>query len=308
MLTQVLGIVEAEGWFDTKQPFEKSIYLSQGSSQCVLLSRNGQPDTFVKFTDLINLASEATRCRQSHERFPRHTARFLGYAKRHSLEVLATRAVSFLPVSGSMMLATKLGGAAQVGLEGFFRRMSECGAETNACRQGHEWFEDLRAYFDGHALQPAAAMGLPRLSQALQSLPPLPQHGDLVLNNLGLRPDRGLVVFDWEDYGAVNLPGLDLFTLENSIRQDVDPRLVSGPSPVSKHGLDVGKLAAALGLSQQMYEELKLSYALVFRYLKRNYNAEVRARLDELIHGMAGAIARNETQDGAESHDEQVRQ
>ena len=299
MLSQVLGIVEAEGWFDTTQPFEKSLYLSQGSSQCVLLSRNGQPDTFVKFTDLVDLASEAARCRQSHERFPRHTARFLGYAKRHSLEVLATRAVSFLPVSGMMILTAKHGGAVQVGLEGLFRRMSECSAETSACQQGYEWFEDLRSYFDCHILQPAAAMGLPRLSQALQSLPPLPQHGDLVLNNLGLRPDRELVVFDWEDYGAVNLPGLDLFTLDNSIRQDLDPRWVSRPASTSMHALDIGKLAAVLGLSPQLYEELKLGYALVFRYLKRNYNAEVRARLDELIHGMAGAIARNETQDGA---------
>lgn len=299
MLSEVLGIVEARRWFDTTLPFEKSIYLSQGSSQCMLLSRNGLPDTFVKFTNLVDLASEAARCRQSHERFPQHTAQFLGYAKQHSLNVLATRAVNFHPVSGLMMLGAKSADQVHAGLEGLFRRMSTCTADSGDHKHENTWFEDLRKYFDGHALQPAVGMGLQRLGQALQTLPPIPQHGDLVLNNLGLRPDRELVVFDWEDYDAVALPGLDLFTLDYSIRQDLNPRLVSELSTVSTRALDIGRLAAALGLSRQLYEELKLSYALVFRYLKRNYNAEVRARLDELILGMAGAIARNESLDGA---------
>ena len=143
-------------------------------------------------------------------------------------------------------------------------------------------------------MQATAAIGLQRLTQALPSLPALPQHGDLVLNNLGLRPNRELVIFDWEDYGAVMLPGLDLFTLDNSIRQDLDLRRASSPSPTSACGLDIGRLAAALGLSRQLYEELKLSYALVFRYLKRNYSAEVRARVDELIRDLAGAMASKE--------------
>ena len=293
MLNQVLGIVESERWFDTRQPFEKTLYLSQGSSQCVLLSRNGVPDTFVKFSNLINLAVEAGRCRLSHERFPGHTAAFLGYAERHSLQVLATRAVGFVPVSGTMMFGSRLGGSVQLGLEDLFRQMNEGPAAASSRQQGHAWFEGLQSYFDGHELQATAAIGMQRLAQALPSLPALSQHGDLVLNNLGLRPNRELVIFDWEDYGAVMLPGLDLFTLDNSIRQDLDLRRATSPSPRSACGLDVGRLTAALGLSRQLYEELKLGYALVFRYLKRNYNAEVRARVDQLIHELAGTTAPN---------------
>ena len=79
------------------------------------------------------------------------------------------------------------------------------------------------------------------LRAALQTLPPLPQHGDLVLNNLGLRPDRGLVVFDWEDYAATSLPGLDLFTLENSIQQDLEAQSSMSRAGLSRPALDPGR-------------------------------------------------------------------
>lgn len=290
-----MEIVEGEGWFDTRLPFEKTIYLSQGSAQCVLLSRNGQPDTFVKFTELASFAAEAARCRSSSERFPQHTPRFLGYAKRRPLEVLASRAVSFLPLTSRMMLRGSDGAAVCAGVEHFFRQMREAETALSDHDQGHEWFADLCSYFSRHTGQAVAGPALQRLGAALKSLMPLPQHGDLVLNNLGLRPGRELIIFDWEDYGAVNLPGLDLFTLENSIHQDFAQQFPGRSAQVSIQALDIGRLCEALGLSQDLYAELRLSYALVFRYLKRNYNAEVRARLDLFINGLAksdGSTAR----------------
>jgi hypothetical protein len=35
------------------------------------------------------------------------------------------------------------------------------------------------------------------------------QHGDLVANNVGVTA-RGIVIFDWEDFGRVELPGFDI--------------------------------------------------------------------------------------------------
>ena len=43
-------------------------------------------------------------------------------------------------------------------------------------------------------------------------LPRIKQHGDFTLNNMGLG-DRGLVIFDWEEFGKECLPGLDLCML-----------------------------------------------------------------------------------------------
>lgn len=283
MLRDVLAIVEAEGWFDSTLPFEKTIYLSQGSSQCVLLSRNGKADTFVKFTDLASLATEAMRCGQGAERFPEHAPRFVGYAKRPPLEVLATRAVSFRPLASRMMLAARDRAAIHDGLERFFQRMREGLPSVGDAQPGHAWFVDMCAYYDGHSLGARAGTGLQLLRATLETLPPLPQHGDLVLNNLGLRPDCGLVVFDWEDYAAINLPGLDLFTLENSIHQDLELQSLHRRSKASPAALDSGRMCEALGLKPALYTDLRLSYALVFRYLKRNYNQEVRTRIERVI-------------------------
>jgi len=280
MLSDVLAIVVAEGWFDTTPPFEKTIYLSQGSAQCVLLSRNGEPECFIKFTNLMSLAAEAERMARSFECFPHQTPRFIGYASRPPLEVLATSAVTFCPVTGQMMLARRNRAAVCAGLERFFRCMRE---SQTANRAQHGWFAGMCEYFSGHAADSAAAIGLARLGDALDSLAPMAQHGDLVLNNLGLRSNAELVIFDWEDYGAVELPGLDLFTLENSIQRD----LVPGRSHAAVPALDRRRLCEALGLPLQLYESLRLSYALTFRYLKRNYNAEVRDRLDDVIERLA---------------------
>ena len=50
--------------------------------------------------------------------------------------------------------------------------------------------------------------GLARLG-----LPRVPQHGDFSLGNVLVRRGGGVVVVDWEDYGAVRLPGYDLVAL-----------------------------------------------------------------------------------------------
>jgi hypothetical protein len=45
-----------------------------------------------------------------------------------------------------------------------------------------------------------------------EALPAAPQHSDLAINNVGRTPER-FVLFDWEDYGRVTLPGFDFATL-----------------------------------------------------------------------------------------------
>ena len=43
----------------------------------------------------------------------------------------------------------------------------------------------------------------------LDRLPHISQHGDLVMNNFGCA-ERGMIIFDWEDFGRVTLPGFDV--------------------------------------------------------------------------------------------------
>lgn len=288
MLSQVLAVVAAEGWFDTAVEYEKTIYLSHGSSQCVLLSRNGRPDTFVKFNELTSLGTEATRCAAACRRLPDLAPRFVGHARRGSLEVLATQAVEFRSLTSGMACSGRDGAALRSGLEQYFGVMRQGGQEARAAGEGYAWFADMCAYFEANSIHPDAVAGLNGLRATLERLPALPQHGDLVLNNLGLRPDLRLVIFDWEDFGAVTLPGLDLFTLETSLRQDLAQQSFAQPATMAARALDLDRMCRALGLARDMYEDLRTGYALTFRYLKRHYSPEIRARLDSIIAGAAG--------------------
>jgi len=60
-----------------------------------------------------------------------------------------------------------------------------------------------RAARIGEEILPAAAEGL---------LPPIPQHGDFYFGNMLFRGEE-VSVIDWEDFGAVCVPGYDLFSL-----------------------------------------------------------------------------------------------
>ena len=48
--------------------------------------------------------------------------------------------------------------------------------------------------------------------EMLKTFPVIPQHGDLAINNIAKTPS-GLILFDWEDYAFVKLPGFDLCIL-----------------------------------------------------------------------------------------------
>ena len=50
---------------------------------------------------------------------------------------------------------------------------------------------------------------------AMDRLPHVQQHGDFSFNNIGLKRN-GIIVFDWEDFGRVLLPGFDISTLITS--------------------------------------------------------------------------------------------
>jgi hypothetical protein len=280
MLERVLALLNERGWFDVGQPFEQTIYLTDGAAQCLLLSRGGRPVTFVKFAELVDLEAEASCGLRAHERFPANAPRLYGHVRTQGLSVVAAGAERFTPLGAGLLRGWRSGPRARRGLRAFFARMRELGPDPT--QPDHGWFAGMRVYFEAHPPQAAARVGLEHLAASLAGLPRLPQHGDFVTNNLGLRPDGTLVVYDWEDLGAVHLPGLDIFTLEMSLRATS-----SATEDEAARWIDRDGLCQALGLAPGLYRELRLGYALTFRYLKRNYSPEVRARVDRMVEAVA---------------------
>jgi hypothetical protein len=289
MLTEVLGVLKAEGWIESDLEYQKTIYLSHGTAQSMLLSRRSRPEFFVKFSTLSSLSNEAERCEAAAKRFPGIVPGFIGYFRHQSIDVLVTRAVNCRSMDASMIQSWRHAAGIYRGLEDFFGRMQSSARPISTRR---DWAEAYRDYFRDHQLAAQAEASLDRMLTALEGLPAFDQHGDFVANNLGLGPDDRLTIFDWEDYGAVDAPGLDLFTLEFSLRGTLGSSArpaagasMSQPRPV----LELKRLCGAMHLPLSVFEDLRLSYAFVFRFLKRNYGQQIQDRVDSLIAELIAA-------------------
>lgn len=292
MLSTVISLLTERGWFDPARPYDKSIHLTHGTAQWMLLGRDGKPECFVKFSDRSSLGIEAARCAAAARRFPGLAPEYLGHASRGDLEVLVTRAVVFRAMNASLMRSRRYTDVMGDGLELYFGQMRAHGRPASPRAA---WHEEYAAYYETHPARPLAMRCLDKLLSTLSAVSAQDQHGDLVVNNLGLSSNRKLAIFDWEDYGAVDVPGLDLFTLHISMADALRPprpgaRAMPDPRAV---GLDIDRMCRASGLPRRAYDELHLAYAFVFRFLKRNYGPDIRGHVDRLIDWLTSAASRD---------------
>ena len=285
VLNRVLDLVASQGWFDVSMPFEKTINLTQGACLWLMLTRQGACDTYVKFSDSVSLGQEAQRCAAASRCYPTLVPRFVGHVHQDGLHVLVCRAVDYRGLSASSLHQPERHARVFRDLIRYFTAMptTHLPQELTPIRNA-DLVDSLSGYFDAHALAPLARRWLRSdAARRATGLPNMPQHGDLVLNNIGQARNGAAVVFDWEDFGASCLPGLDLFTLELSLAGDA-ARLISGrerhADPTQHFVRDA---CGALQLDFGAYSTLTSVYALVFRHLKRNYGPVVRERMDRLL-------------------------
>lgn len=290
MLDAVMAVVSDHGWFDVQRAYERSIYTSRGASLWMVLTRHGQPDTFVKFSDLVDLEQESTRCAEAAHCFPDQAPHFLGFARQGALNVLATRALDFEAVTVDNLGESAVVNAVSTGLVQFFRQSRSLSVEPGSPLH-RPWLEALNAYYANHSLSNLAQPALARLGQMMAGLRGTPQHGDLVMNNLGVKKNGGLAIFDWEDFGSIWLPGLDLFTLEYSFAQEDAWARQRGSPAGTPTALDIRAMVGAMGLSIEQMDNLRLPCALAFRYIKRNYGPDIQSRLDAFIVSQQGTTA-----------------
>lgn len=136
----------------------------------------------------------------------------------------------------------------------------------------------------------AEELGLPALSRfvaeepvrtILQRLPPVPQHGDFWVGNIGALSNGAYVVFDWEDYGKSLLPGLDVFSILSSLQNEGGTSVTSANTYVAKIFQD-----SMLGkhLTLQEFFLLRSVYLLEQKNLRRNYGADANQSLMRKLH------------------------
>jgi hypothetical protein len=289
LLIRVLECLQQQRWFDTTQPFECTINFTRGACAWLLLTRRGVPQTYVKFSEHVSLQAEAQRFAEASRHHATLVPRYLGHAQYEGLDVLVCEAVDYVGLNAVRMRSRALQRRVLSQLLPYFRAVGKVRlAAALTPLPNHALAAAMRRYFDATAQAARARRWLSE--EALNWMahqPDVPQHGDLALNNLGLRLDRSLIVFDWEDLGAVCVPGLDLFTLELSLAGGAAALLQGRRETGSPTQAFVESACAAMDLVADEYRAMTPVYALVFRFLKRNYGPGVRERMDELLAALA---------------------
>jgi len=110
-------------------------------------------------------------------------------------------------------------------------------------------------------------------NKILGTLPVIPQHGDLTINNIGLAA-TGLIIFDWEDYALVNIPGFDLSTLLASGCNFDTSKLISiieeDTNKLNGNSF-LRPIILGLGIEDSQFYDLILINLVIFHQLKSEY-------------------------------------
>lgn len=121
----------------------------------------------------------------------------------------------------------------------------------------------------------------------LKALPIIPQHGDLAINNVALTPS-GLILFDWEDYSFIKLPGFDLcILLASGSNFDLSKLLLLIENDIHKLNQEsfLFPIIQGLGISTSQLLDLILVNLVIFYQLKvqLGYGREVIISTENLL-------------------------
>jgi hypothetical protein len=131
-------------------------------------------------------------------------------------------------------------------------------------------------------------------SAFIDHMPLVAQHGDFCLPNLGVSHGR-YIIFDWEDFGRVSLPGFDLVVLVMSLlglKADAVNDVLDGGG-----GDDAARLLShlknVLHVSDTAFRELVRLYTIVFLYLKQalRYGPSIISATSKLLGGLPALSA-----------------
>lgn len=247
----------------------------------------------VKASEFSDLHGQYDAYCRAREAFPAFVPRPLGYRARDGWSVMVTEGIRHSPVHAANFRRRRIGGATLMDHAlAFFAAAAQRVQQPGPAPQHQALLRAVETHF---ASTPSAAVAAQCLRSArtlgVESLGCLAQHGDLVINNLADAEGR-LIVFDWEDYDKVHLPGFDIFTLSMSLLAE-NAQAIRSMMDSTSHDPQFDKFlqrACALqGIADGLFRQLIPLYLLVFLYLKRRYGVAIRERIGVLLTQLAGS-------------------
>lgn len=289
MIEKISRLLVESGHAGSEHAIRYAINITVGDSMAI--SAFTAPELFfqIKASEFIDVEPEYRALCAARRVYTTLVPEPLAYRRDGEWSIMVSEGVSHTAVSTGDLHSARLADTLSRQLVGLFEIQGATRAVTAdpGPLAYASLVQDARRWFDASRFRDVAAPWLARAEASdLGRFGWVPQHGDLVVNNLGHR-DRELVVFDWEDYGKVGLVGLDLFTLYlTACAMEFDAlQALARPgadlrAPVERlmrHGCE------ALGLEFDAFRDAVPVYLLVFLYLKRNYGVPVQDRLGTLL-------------------------
>jgi hypothetical protein len=249
----------------------------------------------LKASEFIDLGKQYDDYRRAWSDYSAYVPRPLGYCARDGWSIMVSEGVPHVAIRRADVLRSRWRGAGDLAAQLWtYFGSRPCHGDVLSENDGQDALVSrLAAHFSSSGLSRVADACITQATAlGIESMATRPQHGDFVLNNIGRAGDR-LVVFDWEDYGKVSLPGLDIFTLCFSMLEGAGDALHSMMRPdirlAPAAAVFLERACGGQGIDLAMFRRLAPFYLLVFLYLKRNYGASVQHRLTALLSKLCSA-------------------
>ncbi len=223
----------------------------------------------VKVSSVMPLADEHQALTEAYALFPRHVAKPLGFFAKHGLEFLACEGIRCTEVCS-------LSGGNDSTVEQTLWMLIEWKGFGGASRPMDGLASLHTAFLDCESLLPGpVAHELEkRIDTFPAQFPSIRQHGDFVCCNMAMSK-KNLVIFDWEDFGKICVPGLDVWTFVVDALSDFTPERFSALNNFKDYPPDFVALLRAFsreyGLQARDFLRFMPLYMLLFLHLKIQY-------------------------------------
>jgi hypothetical protein len=231
-----------------------------------------------------------------HAAFPEGVPKPLAFSRHRSLPTLVTTGIAFAPLGPLPMRAPS------PNLERALAHYFSTAATAFRVDDEPPHSQCIRNAFESlspEVTRDSWAKYVDQLTNEVDRLPAIRQHGDFYPNNLGLYRDA-LVVLDWEDFSLACLPGYDLALLLLSLNAFNISALRSNTAQGAQHAWILRAGTERTGLSEHLFLQLLPAYLAITAQMKhgRGYEAglrerAIRALLGALPHARAGSRPEN---------------
>lgn len=286
MLSAIEGVLRDLELIEEGVLLRHCISISNGNTISVSSYLDGSRFFQVKVSEIDAFADEYETHLQGWRQFGSVVPKPIGRQIRDGWDVFVAQGVQHKPFIFDPLGREPNSNKIMLALGRYFMTAVEA-AEAGDSQKIHKAFLDqLRGHFSNSPLASLVNYWVERgRALGICNLPVIPQHGDFVENNIGGQGDQ-LIIFDWEDFGKYQIPGLDVCSFCFSVTQDAGTLaqlMTSLEIQSSALGKFVHDACHALGIDLTLFRSLIPLYLLIFLHAKREYSPTVQSRIERCV-------------------------